>query len=213
MAVLLVAHTQTVAQLQQAGVPVVAAHSHQAALGVDLGAVEGLVRNLHTVYCLSFSNEVNSENLDGKYWRLLLVENVPGVQYSVLPRCEENRGSGGAPTSISQILSVGATGGIISKDLAHMTAHLVHMMALSLMSSDQILAHQSPTVRKFCQANNSSTFRQKLKVSCKPWENKDFSEEHRQDHSGPGRSQQFSLLDSWLSCCRQTHFLAENCHH
>ena len=25
------------------------------------------------------------------------------------------------------------------------------MMALSLMSSDQILAHQSPTVRKFCQ--------------------------------------------------------------
>ena len=27
--------------------------------------------------------------------------------------------------------------------------HLVHMMADSLMSSDQILAHQSPTVRKF----------------------------------------------------------------
>ena len=43
---ILVADTQTVAQLQQAGVPVVAAHSHQAALGVDLGAVEGLVRNL-----------------------------------------------------------------------------------------------------------------------------------------------------------------------
>ena len=45
---ILVADTQTVAQLQQAGVPVVAAHGHQAALGVDLSAVEGLVRNLHT---------------------------------------------------------------------------------------------------------------------------------------------------------------------
>ena len=44
---LLIADTQTVTQLQQAGVAVVAAHSHQAALGVDLGTVESLVRNLH----------------------------------------------------------------------------------------------------------------------------------------------------------------------
>ena len=43
---ILVADTQTVAELQQAGVPVVAAHGHQAALGVDLSAVEGLVRHL-----------------------------------------------------------------------------------------------------------------------------------------------------------------------
>ena len=45
---ILVANTETVAELQQAGVPVVAAHSHQAALGVDLSAVESLVRNLYS---------------------------------------------------------------------------------------------------------------------------------------------------------------------
>ena len=37
------------------------------------------------------------------------------------------------------------------------------MMALSLMSSDQILAHQSPTVRKFYQGNKWSTFRKNEK--------------------------------------------------
>ena len=47
MSYILVTNTETVAELQQAGVPVVAAHSHQAALGVDLSAVESLVRNLH----------------------------------------------------------------------------------------------------------------------------------------------------------------------
>ena len=50
---LLVADTQAVAQLQQAGVAVVAAHSHQAALGVDLRAVESLVRNLHIPFIQS----------------------------------------------------------------------------------------------------------------------------------------------------------------
>ena len=50
---LLVADTQAVAQLQQAGVAVVAAHSHQAALGVDLGTVESLVRNLHIPFIQS----------------------------------------------------------------------------------------------------------------------------------------------------------------
>ena len=50
---LLVADTQAVAQLQQAGVAVVAANSHQAALGVDFRAVESLVRNLHIPFSQS----------------------------------------------------------------------------------------------------------------------------------------------------------------
>ena len=84
------------------------------------------------------------------------------------------------------------------------------MMALSLMSSDQIRAHQSPTVRKFLEGNILRLY-ENCQVSNKPWENRDFSGERRQGRSGPGRSQQLSLPGSWLSCCRQTHFLAENC--
>ena len=42
----LVAHTQTVAELQEAGVPIVAAHGHEAALLMHLDAVDWLITNL-----------------------------------------------------------------------------------------------------------------------------------------------------------------------
>ena len=45
---LLVTDTETVAELEQAGVAIVTADSHQAALLVDFGAIEGLVRHLGT---------------------------------------------------------------------------------------------------------------------------------------------------------------------
>ena len=45
------------------------------------------------------------------------------------------------------------------QDNLHMatSTDLVHMMALSLMSSDQIRAHQSPTVKKFYKKVNVSS--------------------------------------------------------
>ena len=47
-------------------------------------------------------------DLDGEYGRLLLVEDVPGIEDPVLPRCEEHRGPGGAPAAVSQVLRVRA---------------------------------------------------------------------------------------------------------
>ena len=89
-------------------------------------------------------------HLDGQYGRLLLVEDVPGVQDPVLPRREEHGGPGGAPAPVSQVLRVRAEVSDGQEIIIIMSVrHLVHMMALSLMSSLQILAHQSPTVRKF----------------------------------------------------------------
>ena len=50
----------------------------------------------------------DAPHLDGQYGRLLLVEDVPGVQHPVLPRCEEHGGPGGAPAAVSQVLRVRA---------------------------------------------------------------------------------------------------------
>ena len=50
----------------------------------------------------------DAPHLDGQYGRLLLVEDVPGVQHPVLPRCEEHGGPGGAPAAVSQVLCVRA---------------------------------------------------------------------------------------------------------
>ena len=47
-------------------------------------------------------------------------------------------------------------------------------------------------------------------MSGKPLENTDFSGERTLGRSEPGRYQQSSLRDSWPSCCRQKHFLAQN---
>ena len=87
----LVADAETVAELEQAGVPVVAADRHEAALVVHLDAVDRVVAHL-----------------DGEQRRLLLVEDVPGVHVAVLPGHEEDGGPGGAPAPVQQALRVGA---------------------------------------------------------------------------------------------------------
>ena len=61
---------------------------------------------------------------------------------------EEDTGAGGRPATVCQVLRVRAGQGPGSCYCVPVE-DLVHMMALSLMSSDQILAHQSPTVKKF----------------------------------------------------------------
>ena len=90
----LVADAETVAELEQAGVPVVAADRHEAALVVHLDAVDRVVAHL-----------------DGEQRRLLLVEDVPGVEHAVLARSEEDGGSGGAPAAVGKVLGVGAAAG------------------------------------------------------------------------------------------------------
>ena len=57
---------------------------------------------------LSSGREGSVNYLDGENWRLLLVENVPGVQHSVLSGREEDGGSGGTPAAVSEVLRVGA---------------------------------------------------------------------------------------------------------
>ena len=47
-------------------------------------------------------------NLRGEDGSLLLVQDIPGIQYTVLPGGEEHRWAGGAPAAIRQVLSVRA---------------------------------------------------------------------------------------------------------
>ena len=80
-----------------------------------------------------------------------MVENIPGVHVSVLSGEEQDGGSGGTPGGSRETLGVGARSTLqlsLYSITERQTLHLVHMMGLPLMSSDQILAVQSPTVRK-----------------------------------------------------------------
>ena len=74
---------------------------------MHLDAVHWLIAHL-TIISIQSSMSDALSHLDGQYGRLLLVEDVPGVQDPVLPRREEHGGPGGAPAPVSQVLRVRA---------------------------------------------------------------------------------------------------------
>ena len=88
---LLVTDTQAITELKKTGVTIIASHCHQATLIMNLDTVDSIIGDL-----------------DGEDWSLLLVENVPGIQDSILSGSEEYGWSGGTPTPICQVLSIGA---------------------------------------------------------------------------------------------------------
>ena len=69
---LLIADTQAVTELKKAGVTIIASHCHEAALIMNLDTVDGIIGDF-----------------DGEDWSLLLIENVPGIQDSILSCSEE----------------------------------------------------------------------------------------------------------------------------
>jgi hypothetical protein len=91
-------------------------------------------------------------NFGGEDWTCMFVKNIPGIQQPILSGSKKNRWACRAPATICQIFS---------RDAGRLTyafcpfytylhaSYFVHMMELSLMSSDQILAHQALTVKKF----------------------------------------------------------------
>ena len=84
-------------------------------------------------------------------------------------------------------------------------SYFVHMMELSLMSSDQILAHQALTVKKFWIFHI-----RKIKVNhidMKPLGRMDFSGELELFHCGLGTWQQFFRSFFYLFYCKQKHVL------
>ena len=46
--------------------------------------------------------------LRGEDGSLLLVQDIPGIQYAIMPGGKEHRWAGGAPATIGQVLSVRA---------------------------------------------------------------------------------------------------------
>ncbi|PWA33378.1 hypothetical protein CCH79_00014078 [Gambusia affinis] len=78
---------------------------------------------------------VGSEHLDAQRGLTLFEQEVPDVQHTLHLHSEEDRRSHWTPAGVHQ--------------RSEADSYLVHMMEDSLMSSDQMRAVQSPTVRKF----------------------------------------------------------------
>ena len=86
---LLVADAEAVTQLYQAGVTIITPHRYHAPLLMDLDTVQGLIRNL--------------DREDGT---LLLVQEIPDVQHTILLSDKEHRWAGGTPATICQFFSI-----------------------------------------------------------------------------------------------------------
>ena len=88
---LLVADAEAFTQLYQACVTIITPHRYHAPLLMDLDTVQGVIHNL--------------DREDGT---LLLVQEIPDIQDTILLGDKEHRWAGGAPATIRQVLSVRA---------------------------------------------------------------------------------------------------------
>ena len=125
-----------------------------------------------------------------------------------MSRSEEDWGSSRTPASISQILCVRT----MNKDDKNIFLERMHLLTLSTWLRSLWYLHSIFSHTSLQQSGNSKKHfiifgKQQFFL---PLESKGFSEAHRLDQSEPGRYQQFSQLESWPSCCRQTHFLAQS---